>query len=277
MEEIKKELYSFDVFTTKEVEKPEKKIIDGEEVTVTRKVKEETPTRVVIRKPSRRILEEADLEYSSEISRCIKKDILTKEMLVKKYADTGGVLTEEEQIAHARKYKRISDLRNELIKMIIVEKKDEAHEQKINKTLDDISSLHQEIAKTEAAHSHLFENTADSIALRHQILFYVLHLTCLRDSETGELIDYFSGASFKDKKEDYYSKEDDPDDLYIKLISKVTYFISFWRSGLANSEEDFKKLEEDLEKESDSETIKTKKPRVKKAPAKKSSSKSEKD
>ena len=61
----------------------------GEEITVTKKVKEKEPLAVKIKKPSRRELEDAELEFRVEMSKCIKKGILTKAMLAKKYSDTG--------------------------------------------------------------------------------------------------------------------------------------------------------------------------------------------
>ena len=62
----------------------------GEETTVTKKVKEKVPVQIKLKRPSRRELEDAELEYSVEMSRCVKKGILTKAMLHKKYSDTGG-------------------------------------------------------------------------------------------------------------------------------------------------------------------------------------------
>ena len=82
-----KELYSFTVDEEVEVEKKttKKDKKTGEETTITKKVKEKVPVVVKIKRPSRRELEEAELEYSVEMSRCVKKGILTKAMLAKKY------------------------------------------------------------------------------------------------------------------------------------------------------------------------------------------------
>ena len=93
-----KELYSFTIDEEKEVEKVSKRKNKktGEETTVTKKVKEKVPIQISIKRPSRRELEEAELEYSVEMSRCVKKGILTKAMLYKKYSDTGGVWTEDD-------------------------------------------------------------------------------------------------------------------------------------------------------------------------------------
>ena len=78
-----KELYSFTVTETKEIEeksKEKRKNKDGteEEVEITKKVEKEVPVKFILKDPSRRELEEADMEYSIEMSRCIKKGILTK-------------------------------------------------------------------------------------------------------------------------------------------------------------------------------------------------------
>ncbi|HCT53412.1 MAG TPA: hypothetical protein DF712_13240, partial [Balneola sp.] len=72
-----KEIYSFTVELEKEVEKAiEKTIIDketGEEkkVSVNEKVKEKEPVRIILKEPNRRQIEEADMEYSIEMSQCV--------------------------------------------------------------------------------------------------------------------------------------------------------------------------------------------------------------
>ena len=93
-----KTLYQFtldkEVETEKESKRTNKKT--GETTITKRKVKEKKPIEVQIKRPSRRELEEAELEYSIEMSRCIKRGILTKAMLAKKYSDTGGLFSEED-------------------------------------------------------------------------------------------------------------------------------------------------------------------------------------
>ena len=113
-----KELYSFTVTDSKEVEektKEKRKNQDGveEEVEVTKKVKKDIPYKVIIKDPSRRQLEEADMEYSIEMSNCIKKGILTKAMLAKKYSDTGGMLSESDANRLVELYAELADLEGE--------------------------------------------------------------------------------------------------------------------------------------------------------------------
>ena len=84
-----KELFSYTVNIPKEVEKTETKEENGTTITVTKKVTEETPVRVIIKQPSKKNIEDGGLQFSVEMSNCIKKGILTKGMLMKKYKDTG--------------------------------------------------------------------------------------------------------------------------------------------------------------------------------------------
>ena len=122
-----KELYSFTVDEEKEVEKTHtrKNKKTGEETTVTKKVIEKVPVQVRLKRPSRRELEDAELEYSVEMSRCVKRGILTKAMLYKKYSDTGGVWSEEDAKEYGRLYKEIFDIQNEYARLELVEKKTE--------------------------------------------------------------------------------------------------------------------------------------------------------
>ena len=104
-----RELYTFSLDQEKEVEKSHtrKNKKTGEETTVTKKVTEKVPVQVRIKRPSRRELEDAELEYSVEMSRCVKKGILTKAMLYKKYSDTGGVWSEEDEKDYGKLYREM--------------------------------------------------------------------------------------------------------------------------------------------------------------------------
>ena len=78
-----KTLYQFtlDKEVEKTIESTKKNKKTGEETITKRKVKKKEPIEVQVKRPNRRELEEAELEYSVEMSKCIKKGILTKAML----------------------------------------------------------------------------------------------------------------------------------------------------------------------------------------------------
>jgi len=111
-----KSIYSFTVEMAKEVEEKTKekrknKAGKEEEVEVSKKVTKKMPYEIILKEPTRRQLEDADMEYSIEISRCVKKGVLTKAMLAKKYSDTGGILTEKDAERLVDLYGSLSDFK----------------------------------------------------------------------------------------------------------------------------------------------------------------------
>ena len=105
-----KEIYSFSVDletkTTKEVEKTivDKETGKEEKVKAEEEVVTSEPVRIILKEPNRRQVEEADMEYSIEMSQCVKRGILTKAMLAIKYTDTGGLVAEEDAKSLAKSY-----------------------------------------------------------------------------------------------------------------------------------------------------------------------------
>ena len=184
-----KELYSFTVTDTQEIEqksKEKRKNDKGveEEVEVTKKVEKEIPVKFILKEPSRRELEEADMEYSIEISRCIKKGILTKAMLAKKYSDTGGILTEKDALRLVDLYSELSELELEMSKRGASPnaKREDPKEKKLG---GKIAMARREIVNLESAYQSLFNHTADIKAQNRVILWYILHLAYL-NTDTKE-------------------------------------------------------------------------------------------
>ena len=119
-----KQIYSFIINDVREVvekTKEKRKNEDGteEEVEVSKTVKKPVPFEFILKDPSRRELEEADMEFSIEMSRCIKKGILTKAMLAKKYSDTGGLLSEGDANRLVELYAELAELEADYAKRTI--------------------------------------------------------------------------------------------------------------------------------------------------------------
>jgi hypothetical protein len=232
-----KEIYSFDV------KLPEMETKDGGE--------KKEPIRVVIKKPSKRMIEEAAMYKAVKMSECIKRGVLTKNMLATKYANEGGVLTKQEAEDHVAKYRELADLETKWANLELTngEKKiTKTMTKKLSDILYQMNKIRREIAQTESSYSHLFENTADVIAQREEVKFLVLMLTYLQKEDDGEtkMIPFFDGETFEEREKDYYKKDEEEDDLYLTISAKCSYIISFWRTGAAQSKEDFEKLEKDL-------------------------------
>ena len=243
-----KNLYSFTLFSEKENTVEEKRIDEQtkEEITVVKKVTEKVPFQIVLKKPTRRQIEEADLEYSVEMSKCIKKGILTKAMLAKKYSDTGGMLSENESKRLVDLYRKIYDLQNENIRLESSTKKKE-NKEKINEIVEDLTKTRKEIIDIESNYRSLFDHTADSKAQNRLLLWYILNLTYLKtDSESLEE-PYFKGEDFEDKLHNFYEKEEAADENYGVISKKVSTLVAFWFFNQASSEKDFEELDKKIE------------------------------
>ena len=245
-----KELYKFTIDEEKEVEKSHtrKNKKTGEETTVTKKVKEKKPVEIRIKRPSRRELEDAELEYSVEMSRCVKRGILTKAMLYKKYSDTGGVWSEEDAKGYGKLYREIFDVQNEYARLEVVDKKTDKQKKRLEELKDEVAETKRQIVEAESAMQSLFDHTADIKAQNRLLLWYTLMLTHVQREDDEDPIPYFDGEDFDTKIEDYYIKEDDASDFYGEVVKKVTTILAFWFFNQASSPDEFNELIEQMEK-----------------------------
>ena len=207
------EIYSFTVELSKEKEKKvEKTIIDkdtGEEktVSVNEKFTEKEPVRVILKEPNRRQIEEADMEYSIEISQCIKRGILTKAMLANKYTDTGGLVAEEDAKSLAKSYGKLGEIQSEYTRLSTkTGKKTKEDEERLAELLEDIAVLRKHIVDTETAYASLFNHTADTKAQNRAIMWYVLNLTHVMREEDEEPQVFFKGETFEETTRSCFRK-----------------------------------------------------------------------
>jgi len=182
------------------------------------------------------------------MSRCVKRGILTKAMLYKKYSDTGGVWSEDDAKDYGKLYREIFDIQNEYARLETVEKKTEKQEEKLDGLKDRLAETKRQIVEAESAMQSLFDHTADTKAQNRLLLWYTLILTHIQGEEDEDPSPYFKGDSFEEKIEDYYLQEDEPSDFYLALVQKVTTILAFWFFNQASTPEEFNKLIEDVEK-----------------------------
>jgi hypothetical protein len=239
---------SFTLFSERENTVEEKRVDEQtkEEIVVMKKVMEKVPFEVSLKKPTRRQIEEADLEYSVEMSKCIKKGILTKAMLAKKYSDTGGMLSENESKKLVDLYKKIYDLQNENIRLESSTKKKE-NKEKIDAVLEDLTKTRKEIIEIESNYRSLFDHTADSKAQNKLLLWYILNLTYVKPDGEDKEKPYFAGTDFEEKLQNFYLKEESPDEHYSVISKKVSTLIAFWFFNQASTKEDFEDLDKKIE------------------------------
>ena len=243
-----KELYTFKVYENKEITVEETTVNDaGEEIVVKKKEIQKIPTFVTLKKPTRRQIEDADLEYSVEISKCIKKGILTKAMLAKKYSDSGGLMSETESQRLVDLYKSIYELQTENLRLDASTNKSEEIIKRQEEVFSELSAARKEIVDIESSYRALFDHTADSKAQNKVLLWYIINLTWIKKSEDDTPKPLYKGKEYEEKLQDFYEKEEEQSPLYAAISKKLSTLIAFWFFNQASSKEEFEELDRKLE------------------------------
>jgi len=244
-----KELYNFTIFEDKEIIVEETTVDEatGQETTVKKKTIEKSPIKIILKKPTRRQIEEADLEYSVEMSRCIKRGILTKAMLAKKYSDTGGLMSETESSKLVDLYKEIYDNQSENIKLEAISNKTDEIKERLSDVVARSTQVRKEIVDIESSYRALFDHTADSKAQNRIILWYIINLTYIKKDSDESPKPYFKGKDFEDKLQSFYEKEEESSEQYLQLSRKLSTLIAFWFFNQASSIEEFEELDRKIE------------------------------
>lgn len=207
---------------------------DGEEEIVIKNKTVKTPVDFVVLKPTRRLMDEAEAQYAIELSKNIKRGIVTKAMMIKKYADTGGTLTEDESKDMVRRLQRSNELSNE-IQMLTAQGKTK-NKKEIQEKEAELLELRRELAEIEVALQGVYEHTADARAERSMLLWYVVQLCKIKTEEGVE--DFFNGLLFEDQLEDLYVKDESGDDFTKNALQKFMAIISYWFYNNSAKEED---------------------------------------
>ena len=127
-----KKLYNFTL--SKEIEVKEtvnEKNEKGEEISVTKTVKKQIPQKIVIKKPTRLLFDEAELFYGVRLSEGIKAGLLTRVLLSKRFTNDGGVFSEIDKEEYTKLYMKIFELQNDFQKISLKEDKDRSEEENV--------------------------------------------------------------------------------------------------------------------------------------------------
>ena len=217
----------------------------------------------VINRPTRRQAEEADTQYAVEMSKCVRKGILTKNMLAKKYADSGGVMSEEAAKQLSGMYHKLNELISEQARLKTVKSQTKKNKERLKGLEDEMVDVRRNIVDIEGANLSLFNNTAESRAQQQIMVWYTTHLLVEKVGDNEEF--FFDGEDFEDKLDQYYSREDEEDnEVYLDIMRTAGTIVAFWyynqglehkkfesalREFIDNDKEEEEEEEEEEEKE----------------------------
>jgi len=243
---MSKSIYTFNIKKKAKVEEKrvEKYIEDGveKERTITESVEKEVPIEILLKEPNRKQVQEAELVFSIEMSKCIKQGILTKAMLLNKYKDTGGLASETDSKQLTERYQEYEKAQLDLVTLKLTpeaERAEDFKDQLSNKEAE-VVNLRKDIIQRETSYLSLFNHTADTKAQNKSILWYVLNLSFYKDPTKNhkDFVPVFEGKTFEEKEENMAKMEDAGDFIYEQTYLKLASIFSYWFfSGTVNKEE----------------------------------------
>lgn len=248
-----KTLYEFEI--NREVEKDI--TTETAEGTLTKKEKVNEPIYVALKKLTRREREEADLMYSSYLSDCIKRGIVTRAMIAKIYANSGGTISDPQKKKYKTLYEDYTRLQAEFQIASVKYGGDDVSDEDKNKLAeitDKFWDIFSELQRFETEQAQLFNNTAEVHARNKTMLWLVVNMLYVRDHKEAEWVPFFKGEDL-DEKLDHYDEISllDSDDYRQKIAEKGAMLVSFWYAGRADTPEDFKYLDEAILSTNDGE------------------------
>lgn len=162
--------------------------------------------------------------------------IVTKAMLIKKYADTGGALTEKEVKDMVKKIQESNEIANKIQLLSSTNKKD--NEEEIESLSGELLVLRKDLTDIEMSIQGVYDHTADARSERAMLLWYTIQLA--KKIEDGEEKDFFDGLMYEDQLNDLYEKDENGSDIEKEALTNFLSVVSYWFYNNEITEEQIK-------------------------------------
>lgn len=228
---------------------------------VTEKNGEEETSKLVphifaIKKPTRSLREEAELYYGAKVSEGVKANLLTHQMINKRYLNDGGSQSEPEQEYERFLYTELLEKQTDFQRLSINKEKTEEEEKEFAQLKKDLSFIQVQIQRYEMSRSALYNNTAEQRAYEKTIVWWALQIAykkeLVKDAEDEKDKEYryvpLFGDGSENQKLDRFDliEEGDQNLVEAKALKRFLYLIGVWYNNRISKSEDFKTLEKNL-------------------------------
>ena len=244
----------YDFTLTKEEEVEEKVVSqdsEGKEITTIKTVKKPVDKTFVLKKPGRKLYDEAELFYGVKLSEGIKAGLLTRALLAKRFNNDGGVLSEGEKDKFSELYMGLFEKQSRF--QMLEDKKNrssEEHEEREG-ILEELGRNRQELQEFEMAQASLFDQTAENRARNKTILWWVTQMSYEKIGDKYKEI--FGDGEYENRIGVYDAMEELEDDHIEELLTQLSYYVSFWYITKPTTREELETLLSTADKEKDIE------------------------
>lgn len=212
-----------------------------------------------IRKPNRRLNEDADLFHGRMINEALTKHkLIPKALLAKLYTEHDGVYTDKEKNEYKELLKKLRDLESEYQSIILKdsELRSESEDKRLDEITDELFETRTKIRDFELQEDQLYENTAESFARKKFIFWWVVNTAYEEINEDDHKL-ILSGNNYDEKLDSYEKLVEQDEQFWSEVFGKFTYYIAIWLSpNISGNINAFKEVMKilDTEKEKSKET-----------------------
>lgn len=241
-----KYIYQFSVNRQDEVEEAEiSKNEAGEEIKTIKKVKKQTPVIFAIKKPTRKLREEAEMFYAVKMSEGIKAGLLTRALLAKRYVNDGGSMSESERVKVAELYIEFLNKENEIqkLQLNLENLAEDQKQERLKEVAKDLADIRAQIEEVNIQQNSLFEHTAESKAENKTVFWWMVNLAFQEDTKDSFKA-LFAGDTHEEKLDSYEQLEEKDDLFWTEVLKKFSWYTSAWYHGGITTKEEFDKLSE---------------------------------
>jgi hypothetical protein len=239
-------LYEFSVVekTEKQVKKPQ--TIDGKEAVVETTEMVESPVKFFFKKPSRIDVREAELFYAMRVNYYIQeKKLMTRAMLLNKYSDNGGLISDSSAKELAKVQSRLFEVQEELV--IAGSQPKKAVKQKVKKLKEEFAALQNQIVELHQYKTSLFALTAESKAETDLSTWFAVNFIYFQ-RENDDFQKMFEGSDFDSQERAYFELDENPTPLYEAAKEKITLASALYAYNMGITAEEFSSRMESIEK-----------------------------
>lgn len=223
-----KSLYEFKITKETEVDKTTVREEEGKTISETTKVKEKTPIWFSIKSPSRIERELAEEERAAWWSRYVEKGILPAALLLKTYANYGGILSKEDAAYYYTLQQELLSIERKSSQIAINEKDKIDELADLDKRFIDVRKLILDFEEKQAV---FFDNTAEAKARFKMIHYMVLHLSNYKTDENKDWEAFFKGTTTEEKLAYQDKLIESSDEIYSKSYPILELVAGLYAAG----------------------------------------------
>lgn len=188
--------------------------------------------RIQVKKPTRSLLNDAELFNAVKYSEFVKMGLLTVQQVAKRQIDVGGVFTEEQQKMFASLQSQLFEKNEKLSRLLIVPDPSEEQSAQKNTLSTEIAILTNQISEFEVVRSSVYEKTADIRARNETIRWLTIALTrAAKVVEGSDELDFqplCKGDDAKTRNASFEELEEAEDPLLLASFETAQNAVTFY-------------------------------------------------